>query len=81
MFLSDLALVYAKYTELGRTNTYIRCLIEPYTWRMQNPQNPANLGDGINRQLLPTVDAPNQVAGENSADDALRIQPLIPCPQ
>ncbi|XP_069148231.1 uncharacterized protein [Solanum lycopersicum] len=48
---------------------------------MNNSQNPANLGDGINLQPLPLVDAHNQVVVENLADEALRMQPPIPRPQ
>ena len=49
--------------------------------RMNNPKNPTNLGDRINRQLPPPVDAHNQVVAENPNGDALRMQPPIPCPQ
>lgn len=48
---------------------------------MNNQQNPTNIGDGINLRLPPPVHAHNQVVAENKANDALRMQPLIPCPQ
>nr|XP_004237272.1 uncharacterized protein LOC101266714 [Solanum lycopersicum] len=40
--------------------------------KMNDQQNLANLGDGINRQLPPLVDAHNQVIVENLVDGALR---------
>lgn len=49
--------------------------------RMNNLQNTANLGDELNRQPPPPVDAHNQVFAKNLDDDTLRIQPPIPCPQ
>ena len=49
--------------------------------RMNNPQNPTNLGDYMNRQPPPPIDAHNQVVAENLADDALRMHPPIPHPQ
>ena len=49
--------------------------------RMNDPQNPSNLGDGINRKLPPLIDAHNQVIVENPGDCALRRQPPAPRPQ
>lgn len=49
--------------------------------RTNNKQNPTNLGNGINRQLPPPVDAHNQVIVENPGDCALRRQPPAPRPQ
>ena len=49
--------------------------------RMNNQQNPANLGDGFICQPPPSVDSHNQVVVENLVDDALRMKPPVPCPQ
>ena len=40
--------------------------------RMNDPHNPDNLGDRINRQLPPPVDAHNHVILEKPGDGALR---------
>lgn len=40
--------------------------------RMNNPQNPSNVDDGINLHLPPPVDAHNQVVAANQVDDTLR---------
>ena len=44
---------------------------------MNNQQNLANLGNGINRRLPPPVNAHNQVIAENPGDDAMRRQPPV----
>ena len=49
--------------------------------RMNDQQNPVNLGDGINHQLPPPFDAHNQVIVENLDDGTFRRQPPIPLPQ
>ena len=48
---------------------------------MNNLQNQANTGDGINIQTPQPFDAHNQVVTKNLADDALKMQCSIPCPQ
>ena len=81
MCLSSLALVYFKYTESRRTNNSFDPELNLALRRMSDPQNPSNLGDGINRQLPSPVDAHNQVIVENPGDGALRRQPPAPLPQ
>ena len=49
--------------------------------RMNDQQNPTNLGDGINLHVPPPVDAHNQVIVENLDDGTFRRQPPIPLPQ
>ena len=48
--------------------------------KINNPQNPANLADGIKHQHPPVVDAHNHVILENPGDDALRRKPPSPRP-
>ena len=49
--------------------------------RINDPYNSINLGDGINRQLPPPVDAHNQEIVENPGEGALRRQPPASRPQ
>ena len=45
---------------------------------MENPQNIIYLGDGLIKDPPPPIDAHNQVVSENHADNAMRMQPLVP---
>ena len=49
--------------------------------KINDPHNPANIDDGIIRQLPLPVDAHNQVIVENPGDGALRRQPSAPLNQ
>ena len=46
--------------------------------RMNNQQNPTNLGDGVLFQPSLPIDVHNQVIANNPADDALRMHPPSP---
>ena len=48
---------------------------------MNNPHNPTNFRDGINRQLPLSLDAHNQVILENPGDGTLRRQHPASLPQ
>ena len=49
--------------------------------RMNEPHNLDNIGDRINNQLTPPVDAHNKVIVKNLDEGALRRQPPAPHPQ
>ena len=49
--------------------------------RINNLQNPTNLGDWINCHIQPSVDAHHYVFAENPIKDALRMELPIPRPQ
>ena len=48
--------------------------------RMNEQHNPDNIGDGINWQLPPLVDAHNQMIKENPFEGSLRRQTPAPLP-
>ena len=55
--------------------------LNPTLHRMNETHNPDNIGDGINRQLPPPVDANNQLIVENPDEGALSRETPTPCPQ
>ena len=73
--------MYAKYMESRRTNTFTCSRTNPHTLQNDNPHNPTNLGDEIDYQLPPPVDAHNRVLVENPGEGYLRRQPPASRPQ
>ena len=71
----------SKYTSRGEPTLLFDQELNHTLRRMNVPQNPANHGDGINRQLSPQVDAHNQVIVKNLDEGALKRQPPTPRPQ
>ena len=49
--------------------------------KINEPHNIDNIGNGINRQLPPPVDANNQLIVENPDEGALSRETPTPCPQ